>query len=254
MTPTTSRAPARQQGAADSFVSRHVGPSAADTAAMLELLGYDSLDALIDAAVPRRIRMAKPLAIAAGRSEHDALRNMRQMASRNELYRSYLGMGYNDTITPPVIQRNILENPGWYTAYTPYQAEIAQGRLEALLTFQTMIMDLTAMEIANASLLDEGTAAAEAMAMAHASVKGERSKFLVSNDCHPQTIDVVRTRAAAKGWHVVVGDWSSFKFDDSVFGVLVQYPTSDGAVADYRGLCERAHSAGALATVAADLL
>ncbi|MGH7637399.1 MAG: aminomethyl-transferring glycine dehydrogenase, partial [Gemmatimonadaceae bacterium] len=143
---------------------------------------------------------------------------------------------------------------GWYTAYTPYQAEIAQGRLEALLTFQTMIMDLTAMEIANASLLDEGTAAAEAMSMAHASVKGDRSRFLVSNDCHPQTIDVVRTRAAAKGWDVVVGDWSSFTFDDSVFGILVQYPTSDGAVVDYRGLCDRAHSAGALAIVAADLL
>ena len=221
---------------------------------MLELLGYPSLDALIDAVVPKRIRMAKPLAISAGRNEHDALRIMRQVASRNELYRSYIGMGYHDCITPPVIQRNILENPGWYTAYTPYQAEIAQGRLEALLTFQTMVMDLTAMEIANASLLDEATAAAEAMSLSHGSVKGERARYFVADDCHPQTIDVVKTRAAAKGWEVVVGDWREFTFDDATFGVLVQYPTTDGAVLDYRELCERAHSAGALVTVAADLL
>ena len=221
---------------------------------MLELLGYPSLDALIDAAVPRRIRMARALTIGPGRTEHDALHVMRQIASRNEVYRSYLGMGYSDCITPPVIQRNILENPGWYTAYTPYQAEIAQGRLEALLNFQTMIMDLTAMEIANASLLDEATAAAEAMALSHASVKGERSRYFVASDCHPQTIDVVRTRAAAKGWEVVVGNWQSFKFTESTFGVLVQYPTTDGAVVDYRQLCDQAHAAGALVTVAADLL
>ncbi len=221
---------------------------------MLELLGYPSLDALIDAAVPRRIRMAKPLAIHEGRSENEALRAMRQSAARNELYRSYLGMGYNDTITPPVIQRNILENPGWYTAYTPYQAEIAQGRLEALLTFQTMIMDLTAMEIANASLLDEGTASAEAMGLSHGSVKGDRSRYFVSDECHPQTIDVVRTRAAARGWQVVVGDWRKIQFDDAVFGALIQYPTTDGAVVEYREFCERAHAGGALVTVAADLL
>ena len=221
---------------------------------MLDLLGHPTLDALIDAVVPARIRMTKPLAIAAGRSEHDALRVMRQIASRNEMYRSYIGMGYNDCITPPVIQRNILENPGWYTAYTPYQAEIAQGRLEALLNFQTMVMDLTAMEIANASLLDEATAAAEAMSLSHASVKGERTKYLVASDCHPQTIDVVRTRAAVKGWEVVVGDWRTFTVDDATFGVLVQYPTTDGAVLDYRELCEQAHASGALVTVAADLL
>jgi glycine dehydrogenase len=251
MTTTTSGAPPR---AADSFVPRHIGPGPAETEAMLELLGYESLDALIDAAVPKRIRMTRPLAIHAGRSEFEALRVMRQMASRNELYRSYLGMGYSDCVTPPVIQRNILENPGWYTAYTPYQAEIAQGRLEALLTFQTMVMDLTAMEIANASLLDEGTAAAEAVALSHASVKGDRVRYFVSDECHPQTIDVVRTRAHARGWEVTVGDWRSFTFDESVFGVLIQYPTTDGAVVDYRELCERAHAAGALVTVAADLL
>ncbi|HEY8174302.1 MAG TPA: aminomethyl-transferring glycine dehydrogenase [Gemmatimonadaceae bacterium] len=240
----------------DRFVTRHVGPNDAETAAMLELLGYESLDALIDDAVPRRIRMAKSLAIHEGRSEYEALRVMRVMASRNELYRSYLGMGYSDCFTPPVIQRNILENPGWYTAYTPYQAEIAQGRLEALLTFQTMVMDLTAMEIANASLLDEATAAAEAMHLSQA-VKGggeSRNRYFVSDECHPQTIDVVRTRARARDVEVVVGDSRTFAFDDSFFGALVQYPTTDGAVLDYREFCERAHKGGALVTVASDLL
>src|SRR3954469_2130097 len=179
--------------AADGFAARHIGPRADDTHAMLRALGYDSLDALIDDAVPRRIRMKKALALPDGLSEHQALTGMRHIASRNELYRSYLGMGYSDCITPPVIQRNILENPGWYTAYTPYQAEIAQGRLEALLNYQTMVMDLTAMEIANASLLDEATAAAEAMTMSYA-LKGKEGKevFLVAAECHPQTIDVVK--------------------------------------------------------------
>jgi glycine dehydrogenase len=251
---TTPASRAQSRVATDSFVHRHIGPNVADTQAMLELLGYDSLDALIDAAVPKRIRMAKPLAIHAGLSEFEALKRLRQSASKNELYRSYLGMGYSDCITPPVIQRNILENPGWYTAYTPYQAEIAQGRLEALLNFQTMVMDLTGMEIANASLLDEGTAAAEAMGLSHGSVKGDRTKFFVSDQCHPQTIDVVKTRAAARGWAITVGDWQKFVFDDQTFGVLVQYPTTDGAVVDYRSLCDQAHKAGALVTVAADLL
>jgi glycine dehydrogenase len=254
----TATTPARSSAipSSDSFVSRHIGPGEAETQAMLDLLGYRSLDVLIDAAVPKRIRLAKALAIHAPRSELEALREMRRMASRNELYRSYIGMGYSDTFTPPVIQRNILENPGWYTAYTPYQAEIAQGRLEALLNFQTMVMDLTAMEIANASLLDEGTAAAEAMVLSHASAKGggSRARYFVSDECHPQTIDVVRTRAAARGWEVLVGDWRTFTFDDSVFGALVQYPTTDGAVLDYRRFCDAAHGRGALVTVAADLL
>jgi glycine dehydrogenase len=249
--PSTSRATTRE---IDSFADRHIGPRHAETQAMLDLLGYKSLDALIDATVPEKIRMAKPLAIHAGRSEFEALRALRQIASRNELYRSYLGMGYSDTFTPPVIQRNILENPGWYTAYTPYQAEIAQGRLEALLNFQTMVMDLTAMEIANASLLDEGTAAAEAMTLSHGSAKSERTRFFVSDECHPQTIDVVRTRARALKWDVTVGDWQKFKIDDSYFGALIQYPTTDGAVVDYREFVDAAHKAGALVTVAADLL
>jgi len=220
---------------------------------MLDLLGYKSLDALIDATVPKGIRFGRPLAIHDGWTERQALVNLKQIASRNEIYRSYLGMGYSDTFTPPVIQRNILENPGWYTAYTPYQAEIAQGRLEALLNYQTMVMDLTGMEIANASLLDEGTAAAEAMHLSQAMTEG-RAKYFVSSECHPQTIDVVKTRAAARGVEVVVGDYKTFKFDASVFGALIQYPTTDGAVVDYREFCERAHKEGALVTVASDLL
>jgi glycine dehydrogenase len=250
MTPTTPKAPS----ASDSFVPRHIGPSAADTKAMLDLLGYKSLDALIDATVPKRIRFGKPLAIHEGWSEREALLNLKQIASRNELYRSYLGMGYSDTFTPPVIQRNILENPGWYTAYTPYQAEIAQGRLEALLNYQTMVMDLTGMEIANASLLDEATAAAEAMHLSQAIKGDERTKYFVAADCHPQTIDVVKTRAKARGVEVIVADYRTFKFDDKTFGALIQYPSTDGAVVDYRAFCEQAHKAGAMVTVASDLL
>jgi glycine dehydrogenase len=188
-------------------------------------------------------------------SEHEALSTLRAIARRNQVCRSYLGLGYHDCITPPVIQRNILENPGWYTAYTPYQAEIAQGRLEALLTFQTMVMDLTGLEIANASLLDEGTAAAEAMAMSYAARgKAEKEVYFVADHCHPQTIDVVKTRAHARGVEVVVGDWKTATLGDNVFGALIQYPTSDGGVLDYREFCERAHAAGAVVTVAADLM
>jgi glycine cleavage system P protein (glycine dehydrogenase) len=252
MTPPTSRAaPPAAATTADSFVPRHIGPDAAQMQAMLDLLGYKSLDALIDAAVPKRIRMTKPLAIHEGLSEFEALRRLRQIAMRNEPHRSYIGMGYNDCITPPVIQRNILENPGWYTAYTPYQAEIAQGRLEALLNFQTMIMDLTAMEIANASLLDEATAAAEAMGLSHASVKGEPTHYFVSDECHPQTIDVVRTRAHARGWKVTVGDWRSYRFDEGTFGALIQYPrllragTQGGRAGYRRGRPALARTAGA---------
>ncbi|MEK7402644.1 MAG: aminomethyl-transferring glycine dehydrogenase [Gemmatimonadota bacterium] len=249
----TTTSPSASYGA-DSFIPRHIGPRPEDTKAMLDLLGYKSLDALIDATVPERIRFGTPLAIHEGWSENQALANLKHIASRNEVYRSYLGMGYSDCFTPPVIQRNILENPGWYTAYTPYQAEIAQGRLEALLNYQTMVMDLTGMEISNASLLDEGTAAAEAMHMSQAVKGDERTRYFVSNECHPQTIDVVKTRAKARGADVVVGDYRTFKFDATVFGALIQYPTTDGAVVDYREFCGRAHKEGALVTVAADLL
>ncbi|HEX5580623.1 MAG TPA: aminomethyl-transferring glycine dehydrogenase [Gemmatimonadaceae bacterium] len=241
--------------AAGSFVERHIGPNPAEVTEMLGVLGYDSLDAFIDAVVPAGIRMERPLALPKGMGETEILAEMREVAAQNKVMRSYIGMGYNGCIVPPVIQRNVLENPGWYTAYTPYQAEIAQGRLEALLNFQTVVMDLTGMEIANASLLDEGTAAAEAMAMSHA-VAGTagREVFFVSESCHPQTIEVVRTRAKARGLTVVVGDHREFEFGSQVFGALVQYPATDGAVYDYREFVERAHAAGALVTVAADLL
>ena len=240
---------------ADLFVGRHIGPRPEDTAEMLAALGHDSLDAFIDAVVPASIRMERPLALPGGRTEADVLAEMRAVAARNRVFRSYLGMGYHDCITPPVIQRNVLENPGWYTAYTPYQAEIAQGRLEALLNFQTVVVDLTGLPIANASLLDEGTAAAEAMAMAHA-VAGKAGKevFFVAEDCHPQTIEVVRTRAHARGLTVEVGDASSFEPGPQLFGALLQYPATDGGVHDHRAFVEKVHAAGALVVVAADLL
>jgi glycine dehydrogenase len=238
----------------DGFPRRHIGPSEEEIAEMLDALGYDSLASFVDAAVPEGIRYRRPLQLPGGLDEHEALSRLRAMAAQNTVARSFIGMGYYDTLVPPVIQRNILENPGWYTAYTPYQAEIAQGRLEALLNYQTVVSDLTALPIANASLLDEGTAAAEAMAMCHAMVPGDRPKFLVASNCHPQTIDVVRTRAAARGFEIVVGDADAFTFDESVFGVLLQYPATDGGVHDYRELCERAHAAKAMVVVATDLL
>ena len=239
----------------DSFVARHVGPSGAEVAEMLGTLGYSSLDELIDATVPQRIRARAPLALPAPLTEAEVLAQFRTMAAKNRISRSFIGMGYSDCITPPVIQRNIVENPGWYTAYTPYQAEIAQGRLEALLNFQTAIIDLTGLEIANASLLDEATAAAEAMTMSYA-VKGNptRETFLVAAECHPQTIEVVKTRAEARGINVRVSSFRDFEFGAGVFGALVQYPATDGAVHDYRELCEKAHAGGALVTAAADLL
>ncbi|MBA3656334.1 MAG: aminomethyl-transferring glycine dehydrogenase [Gemmatimonadaceae bacterium] len=240
---------------AESFVPRHVGPTPDDVSEMLALLGHKTLDELIDATVPEGIRYRSGLRLPTGMSEHLVLAEFREIAKRNSVFRSYIGMGYSGTITPPVIQRNIVENPGWYTAYTPYQAEIAQGRLEALLNFQTMVIDLTGLEIANASLLDEATAAAEAMTMSYG-MKGRDGKevYFVSSGCHPQTIDVVKTRAKARGIEVVVGDVSNAEFGASVFGVLLQYPTTDGAVEDYRTVCSRAHAAEALVTVAADLM
>jgi glycine dehydrogenase len=236
------------------FERRHNGPGAAEIQRMLDAVGYGSLDELIDVAIPGSIRHRAPLAITAGASEHEALAELRDLADRNRVLRSYLGLGYHDTFTPPVIQRKVLENPSWYTAYTPYQAEIAQGRLEALLNFQTVIIDLTGLPIANASLLDEATAAAEAMALCHAAASRGRTRFFVSELCHPQTIDVVRTRAEARDWEVVVGSHEDAPLDDSFFGALVQYPATDGAVIDYRDFTEQVHGAGAVLTVAADLL
>ncbi len=237
------------------FASRHIGPRAADIEAMLGTLGYSSLDRLMDDVVPEDIRLRRPLQLPPGQAERDVLRAMRGMAAQNQVFRSYIGMGYYGCFTPPVILRNVLENPGWYTAYTPYQAEIAQGRLEALLNFQTMVSDLTGLEIANASLLDEATAAAEAMQLtvAMSSVK-QTPVYLVDQGCHPQTIAVVRTRAEARGIDVVVVPAATFVFGTNVAGALLQYPATDGAVRDYRGICEQAHAAGALVTVATDLL
>jgi glycine dehydrogenase len=246
--------PAREKDRVDSFAHRHIGPNKAARATMLAELGFENLDELIDATVPKNIRLDGALNLPAAKSETEALEELRGLAKKNTIARSFIGAGYYDTITPPVIQRNILENPGWYTAYTPYQAEIAQGRLEALLNFQTMITDLTGLDIANASLLDEGTAAAEAMTLCRASVGSERTTFFVANNCHPQTIEIVETRAKPLGIRVVVGDFSSFKFDESVFGALVQYPATDGAIFDYESFAKAAHDAGALLVVAADIL
>jgi glycine dehydrogenase len=239
----------------DTFVRRHIGPGAAEVDEMLGALELPSLDALVDATIPRDIRLKGSLDLPAARTEDAVLEELRAIASRNQVFRSYLGMGYHDCVTPPVIQRNVLENPGWYTAYTPYQAEIAQGRLEALLTFQTVVIDLTRLPIANASLLDEATAAAEAMAMSYAAKGGpERNTFFVSRDCHPQTIEVIRTRAQARGVEVIVGDHREFGFSQPIFGALLQYPATDGRVEDLADFCRAAHEAGAIVTVATDLL
>jgi glycine dehydrogenase len=237
----------------DTFPRRHFGPSDADVEKMLALLRVDSLSALIEETVPAAIRRHRPLALPAARGEHETLRDLRELASHNQVFRSFLGMGYHDCITPGVIQRGILDNPGWYTQYTPYQAEIAQGRLEALLTFQTMVADLTGLPLANASLLDEATAAAEAMTMCRSLARGKGRGFFVAEDSHPQTIAVIRTRALPLGIEVRVGAVEDTDFAD-VFGVLVSYPTTDGRVRDYAPLAERAHGAGALVVVAADLL
>ena len=256
---TPSRSYSRQQlleemAQAISFVQRHIGPSPDEVQQMLEVLGLPNLDALVDQTVPQAIRLTRPLQLGAERSEYAALAELKEIASKNQVFRSFIGMGYHDCMTPPVIQRNILENPGWYTAYTPYQPEIAQGRLEALLNFQTMIIDLTGLEIANASLLDEATAAAEAMTMSYGLCKSKAKAFFVSSACHPQTIDVLQTRARALGIDVIVGDHQAFAFEQKVFGVLLQYPASDGTIYDYRAFVEQAHANSALVTVAADPL
>ncbi len=239
----------------DPFVRRHIGPNAAETGEMLALLGQKNLDELIDAAVPKKIRLGKKLNLPAARSEFEALAELRRIAGENKVFRSFIGQGYYDCITPPVIQRNVLENPGWYTQYTPYQAEISQGRLEALLNFQTMVSELAALDIANASMLDEATACAEAMMMSHRlKATDGRNIFFVSENCHPQNIEVVRTRGAALGVKVVVASHETFAFTEKVFGALVQYPDTFGEIHDYSGFAEKAHAAGAMLTVATDLL
>jgi glycine dehydrogenase len=240
-------------GRSDWFVHRHIGPSAEETAKMLAGLGFADLDSFIAQVVPPQIRLKGPLRVPEGRSEPAVLAELRAVAGQNQVFRSYLGMGYSDCVTPPVIQRNILENPGWYTQYTPYQAEISQGRLEALFNFQTMTGELTGLPIANASLLDEATAAAEAMHLCH-NAKPDRTAFFVSQACHPQTIEVVQTRARPLGIEVLLGDHTTFQFHDKVFGALVQYPATDGTVFDYEDFARQTHAAGALLVAAADLL
>jgi len=240
---------------ADRFVHRHLGPTDADIQEMLATLGMQSLDALVDATVPEDIRMRKPLALDPNMGEFETLAKLRVLHDQNQVFRSFTGMGYYDCITPPVIQRNILENPGWYTQYTPYQAEIAQGRLEALLTFQTMVADLTGLPLANASLLDEATAAAEAMMMC-LRIKGDGKKgFFVAQDCHPQTIAVLQTRAQPFGITLHIGPPEAIDFQkQDLFGILLQYPATDGVVRDYSALVGQAHAAGVMAVVATDPL
>ena len=238
-----------------SFADRHIGPRAQDLEAMLQTVGYASMDALVDATVPSTIRLREGLDLPEGLGERAAVERLASYASENRVMRSLLGMGYHDCIVPPVIQRNVLENPAWYTQYTPYQAEIAQGRLEALINFQTLVSDLSGLPLANASLLDEATAAAEAMGLAWQAAKGKRSTFLVDDACHPQTIAVVRTRAEAMGITVVVAPADALPMEDAdAFALLLQYPDTEGRVRDWRGLAARAEAQGALCIVATDLL
>jgi glycine dehydrogenase len=242
----------------EKFENRHNNANASDISAMLEVIGVDSLETLINQTVPEAIHLAKPLNLPEAKSEFQFLKDFKNLAQLNKISQSFIGMGYYGTITPPVILRNILENPAWYTAYTPYQAEIAQGRLEMLLNYQTMIIDLTGMEIANASLLDEGTAAAEAMTMFYGLRKGDKKNantFFVSELCHPQTIDVLVTRGTPLGINILVGDHRKVNLTNKdIYGMMLQYPATDGAVYDYTNIISTAHELGIQAVVAADLL
>ena len=243
-----------------SFLPRHIGPSRSDLSGMLYTVGHGTLDELISEAVPGGIRMDGSMDLPDALTETDALAWLRAWMGQNAVLKSFIGQGYHGTITPGVILRNIMENPGWYTAYTPYQAEISQGRLEALLNFQTMVTDLTGLDVSNASLLDEGTAAAEAMMMCHRVKIGARPDpgvFFVSKKCHPQTIDIVKTRANPLGINVIVGDHLTFDFgniDGKLFGVLVQYPDTTGSIHDFESFFAKTHEANALTVVATDLL
>ncbi|WP_445144019.1 aminomethyl-transferring glycine dehydrogenase [Dyella sp. Tek66A03] len=237
----------------DAFIERHIGPNDAEIASMLRLLGYDSLEAMTDAIVPGKIKSPAPLALPSPITEVEALAKIRAIADKNQVFRSFIGQGYYGTLTPNVILRNILENPAWYTAYTPYQAEISQGRMEALINFQTMCADLTGMEIANASLLDEGTAAAEAMTLAKRSAKSKSNVFFVSNAVHPQTLEVLKTRAEAMGIELHIGNDSEATHVES-YGVLLQYPNTFGQIGDYKALADHVHARHGVVCVATDLL
>ena len=222
----------------DSFALRHIGPKESDLKEMLSTVGVDSLDQLIYETIPDEIRLKSPLNLPSALSENEFAEHIGKLAAKNKVFKTYIGLGYHQAILPAVIQRNILENPGWYTAYTPYQAEIAQGRLEALLNFQTMVSDLTGMELANASLLDESTSAAEAMALLFAvrerdQKKNEVVKYFVSEEVLPQTISLLQTRAIPLGIELVIGDHSKFDFSEEFFGAMLQYPGKSGEVFDY---------------------
>src|SRR6185312_6473303 len=236
----------------DTFARRHIGPDDTEVAAMLSELGYKTLKELTDATVPAGIRLPQPLALGEPFAEHELLEQLHTLASDNQVLRSFIGQGYYNTITPPVILRNVLENPGWYTQYTPYQAEISQGRLEALINFQQMIEDLTGLGMANASLLDEATAAAEAMHMCFGQADHKRAKFWVHDATHPQTIAVMRTRAEPLGIELAVGTLAQIEaaLDANVAGVLISYPTTDGQVLDHRALCAKIHAAGGYVAMA----
>ncbi|WP_448699929.1 aminomethyl-transferring glycine dehydrogenase [Mucilaginibacter sp. AW1-3] len=239
----------------EKFQHRHIAPNEADTAEMLQTIGVNSVDELIDQTVPQKIRLKQPLNLPAAKSEFDYLNDLKETASKNKVFKSYIGQGYYDMILPGVIQRNIFENPGWYTQYTPYQAEIAQGRLQALLNFQTMVLDLTGMQIANASLLDEGTAAAEAMFMQYSLRKNDHAKvFFVSEEVFPQTIDILKTRSQPYGIELLIGDHRTVELSDNMFGAIVQYPAGGGAVYDYSDFAAKAHEHGIKLTVAADIM
>jgi glycine dehydrogenase len=239
----------------EKFEQRHIAPNEQDTAKMLSTIGVNSIDELISQTVPQNIRLKNNLSLPAAKSEADYLNDLKQTASKNKVFKSYIGQGYHDVVVPGVIQRNILENPGWYTQYTPYQAEIAQGRLQALLNFQTMVMDLTGMEIANASLLDEGTAAAEAMFMQYSLRKNENAKiFFVSEEVSAQTIDILQTRAAPYGIQILIGNHETVNLDETMFGAIVQYPAAKGQIFDYSDFAGKAHEKGIKLTVVADIM
>jgi glycine dehydrogenase len=245
--------------ATEKFSRRHLGPRESDINEMLSTCGVSSIDELIEQTIPNKIRLANELNLDEPLSEFEYLNHSRELAQKNKLYKSYIGLGYYNTILPSVIKRNILENPGWYTAYTPYQAEISQGRLEALLNFQTMVLDLTGMEIANSSLLDEGTAAAEAMILAfnsrsRAAKKSGANQFFVSDKCFAQTIDILKTRSNPLGIELIIGDYSSFEFNETVFGAIVQYPDATGQINDFKTFTEKAHANESLVIAAADIL
>ena len=243
----------------NAFALRHIGPNKEDQDQMLKTIGADSLDQLIYETIPDDIKLQKGLQLDAPMSEQEYLVYLHEVAKKNKVYKTYIGLGYHPTILPPVIQRNILENPGWYTAYTPYQAEIAQGRLEALLNFQTMVTDLTGMELANASLLDESTAAAEALSLLFAvrerdQKKGGINKFFVSNKILPQTLSLLKTRAIPTGIELVVGDETEFSFSSDFFGAIVQYPGKDGQITDIESFITRATASQIKVAVSADIL